>query len=93
MFIFKFSFKEEMQLKLLVIFLVLMLGLSIAMGRSPIGGKGGHHQLKLRKRMPYNSDGGPFGMNGNGGTKHGKMPPRKMIEKPRLRFKGRNLHI
>nr|CAD2134579.1 unnamed protein product [Meloidogyne enterolobii] len=43
--------------------------------------------LKFRKRVPYR-DNGVLAINSVGRRKQ-KMPPRKMIEKPRLRFKGK----
>ena len=75
-----------MQLKLFCLVLFLLLA-TVAFGHSPVGGQGPHHQLKLRKRITY-SDNAAYALNGQG-PKSSKMPPRKMIEKPRLRFKGK----
>jgi len=86
----------------MLLLLLLMLALaSSVLGHSPLGGKGqgpavaarGHHQpLKMHKRISYR-DGGALALNGakKKTARSAKIPPRKMIEKPRLRFKGKYL--
>ncbi|KAL3120598.1 hypothetical protein niasHT_007890 [Heterodera trifolii] len=64
--------------------LLLLLLISFAIGYSPVG-NAKSHPLKLRKRISY-SDGGVMAL--NGAARKTRMPTRKMVEKPRMRFKG-----
>uniref|UniRef100_A0A914HUQ5 Uncharacterized protein n=1 Tax=Globodera rostochiensis TaxID=31243 RepID=A0A914HUQ5_GLORO len=71
--------KRSLPLLLLILLLLLV---SLVVGYSPSGSAKGHH-MKLRKRINY-SDGGVLGLNAARKT---RMPTRKMVEKPRMRFK------